>query len=73
MINMEISNNACRGAGVNVFRLTTEKVVEVCKVKGKMVCWNDRGNKLAIVTNSLHKRDQGHQVLVFDTFQVSPQ
>ena len=42
---------ACRGAKVKVFKVATGKVVDVCEVKGEMVCWNSSGNKLAVVTN----------------------
>ena len=58
---------------MKVFRVATGKLAAVYNVEAEKICWNDRGNKLAIVTNNLHKKDQGHQVLVFDTFQVSPQ
>ena len=61
---------ACRGAEVKVFRVATGKLASVCEVQAEKVCWNNSGNGLAIVTNNLHERDQGHQVLVFDTFQV---
>ena len=63
---------ACRGAEVKVFRVATGKLASVCEVQAQKVCWNDSGNQLAIATTTLHqKRDEGHHVLVFDTFQVS--
>ena len=63
---------ACRGAEVKVFGVATRKLVAVFKVPAKKVCWSSSGNRLAIVTNTLDKRNLGHYVLVFDTFQVSP-
>ena len=41
---------ACRGSEVKVFRVATGQLDAVCKVEGKLVCWNTRGNKLAVVT-----------------------
>ena len=43
---------ACRGSKVKVLRVATWQLAAVCNVKGKKVCWNTRGNKLAIATNS---------------------
>jgi WD40 repeat protein len=57
---------ACRGSEVKLFRVATKQLAAVCKVEGKMVCWNTRGNKLAVVTkNSDDKKDEGHDI-VFD-------
>ena len=38
----------------------TQQVAVVIKVRGNKVCWNTRGNKLAIATES------DHDILVFD-------
>ena len=58
---------ACRGSKVKVFRVATGQMSTVCKVEGKMVCWNTRGNKLAVVTNDGDdKKDEGRNILVFD-------
>ena len=62
---------ACRGAEVKVFKVATGKVVAIFEVKGKMVCWNNSGDKLATVTNSLCNRDKGHRVVVLNINQVS--
>ena len=35
-------------------RVATGQLAAVCKVEGKMVCWNTRGNKLAIVTKNFN-------------------
>ena len=55
---------------MKVFKVATGKVVAVCKVKGKMVCWNISGNKLAVVTNA-DEVGKGRRVVYFD-IQVSP-
>ena len=58
---------ACRGSEVKVFRVATKQLAAVCKVEGKKVCWNTRGNKLAVVTkNSDDKKDEGRNIVVFD-------
>merc|ERR1719237_701285 len=58
---------ACRGSEVKVFRAATKQLAAVCKIEGKMVCWNTRGNKLAVVTNEGDdKKDDGHKIVVFD-------
>ena len=57
---------ACRGAEVKVFKVATGKVVAVCEVKGKMVCWNNSGNKLAVVTNAQEEVDKGRRIVHFD-------
>ena len=51
---------ACRGSEVKVLRVATGQVAAVCRVKGNKVCWNTRGNKLAIVTSS------SSNIVVFD-------
>merc|ERR1719237_1515386 len=51
---------ACRGSEVKVFRVATKQLAAVCKIEGKMVCWNTRGNKLAVVTKN------SHDIVVFD-------
>ena len=58
---------ACRGSRVRVFRVATGQLAAVCKVKGKLICWNTAGNKLAVVTKkSKDKDDDGRNVVVFD-------
>ena len=60
---------ACRGSEVKVLRVATGQVAAVCNVAGKKVCWNTRGNKLAIVTNDVDpQKDVGPErnILVFD-------
>ena len=56
---------------MKVFKVATGKVVAVCEVKGKMVCWNNSGNKLAVVTNADKEVGKGRRVVYFD-IQVSP-
>ena len=51
---------ACRGSEVKVFRVATKQLAAVCKVEGNMVCWNTRGNKLAIATKN------SDDIVVFD-------
>ena len=58
---------ACRGSEVKVFRVATKQLAAVCKVAGKYVGWNTRGNKLAVVTkNSDDKKNEGRNIVVFD-------
>ena len=58
---------ACKGSEVKVLRIDTGQLAAVCKLEGKMVCWNTRGNKLAVVTKkSKNKNDDGRDVVVFE-------
>merc|ERR1719237_1460626 len=58
---------ACRGSEVKVFRVATKQLAAVCKIEGKMVCWNTRGNKLAVATNEGDdKKDEGRNIVVFE-------
>ena len=58
---------ACTGSEVKVFRVATKQLAAVCKIEARMVCWNTRGNKLAVVAkNSDDEKDEGHNIVVFD-------
>ena len=58
---------ACIGSEVKVFRVATGQLAAVCKVEGNKVCWNTRGNKLAIVAkNSNAREDKRRDIVVFD-------
>ena len=58
---------ACRGSNVKVLRVATGQLAAVAKVQGNKVCWNNRGNKLAIVTSDGDdKKDEGRNIVVFD-------
>ena len=58
---------ACRGSEVKVFRVATGQLAAVCKVEGEKVCWNTRGNKLAIAAkNSNDREDKRRDIVVFD-------
>ena len=58
---------ACRGSEVKVFRVATGQLAAVCKVEGNKVCWNTRGNKLAIVAKRSNDRDdKGRDIVVFE-------
>ena len=48
---------ACRGSEVKVFRVASGQLAAVCKVGGNKVCWNTRGNKLAIATKKSDSDD----------------
>ena len=52
---------------MKVFTVATGQLAAVCKVEGKKVCWNTKGNKLAIVTNDEDdKKYEGCNILIFD-------
>ena len=58
---------ACSGSKVKVFRVATGQLAAVCKVEGNKVCWNTRGNKLAIVAkNSNAREDERRDIVVFE-------
>ena len=58
---------ACRGSEVKVFRVATGQLAAVCKVEGDKVCWNTRGNKLAIVAkNNDAREDKRRDIVVFE-------
>ena len=59
---------ACMGSEVKVFRVATGQLAAVCKVEGERVCWNTRGNKLAIAAkkNSNTREDKRRDIVVFE-------
>ena len=58
---------ACRGSEVKVLRVATWKIAAAAKFQGKYVCWNNTGNKLAVVTNDGDdKKYEGRNIVVFD-------